>query len=134
MAEKPYRDDYGSSAMAFKDGTALVLAAMKHLGTEGKDTEFSNKLGLGSHGPGRVGKWRKGISQPNFDAIMLILNKCGWLTLDEEAPRDEPLAETGLPPDLERLAEAVDEGFARLEAGIARVENRLDAQDGQEQS
>lgn len=71
---------------------------MRSLEVEDQDTEFARILDLGMHGPGRVGRWRRGSSKPDYEATLKIALKCGWLDLDGEptlrlAATEQPLNE-----------------------------------------
>lgn len=66
------------------NAVAFIEAAMRSLEVDDQDTEFARILNLGMHGPGRVGRWRKGTSKPDYEATLTIALKCGWLNLDGE--------------------------------------------------
>jgi len=100
--------------------------------------DLSDKLGLKSAGGQRVSRWLKGESQPDYEGMMAMLTRTGWLRLPEDdsgeqpAPLDDPLL--ALEAQIDQLGRQTAEGFRRLEAGIARVEKRLppEAQQAQE--
>ena len=113
------------------ESTAFVTQAMRHLGTfgyDGANTDFARALGLGMHGPGRVGRWLKGTSAPDYEATLMIATACGWFSMTgaeaEDAPSSrDPLAE--LATAVVAIAETQQEILRRLpEPTAARASPR----------
>lgn len=61
----------------------LVERAMVVLECDGP-TDLARKLNLGPNGYQTVHRWLKGTSKPNYDQVMAILERTGWLTFAAE--------------------------------------------------
>ena len=66
--------------------TEFVKTAMTALGYDGNPGGFSEELGLGAHGYQRVRRWLSGENEPDYEATVLIAEKCGWLHTDGAQP------------------------------------------------
>lgn len=75
-----------------------------------------------------VAKWLAGNNNPGYEKTMEMLERCGWLSLGEDArtreasPRD-PLAE--LEATVEAQGRATTTSLRALTAGIRKLERRL---------
>ena len=90
--------------------STLVRLVMETLGVNGA-TALARELGMSDYGaPRKIGDWIEGRFAPNYEATMLMLERAGFLNLDDSVPQQPAAGRSPLSPRQQYLLRAAQDG------------------------
>lgn len=108
-----------------QDAAKFVQAVMDHLGVSspaGLADEMDWKRGVER----TVSRWLAGVADPSYRYTMEMLRKCGWLSMNGDAPAAAP-SDLDPPPNIGETLRSLLAGQNLISQQLEQIEQHVEA-------